>query len=316
MTVTAVSQNAPGVSDASLLTTTASTQVITRSVALAPPAAAQTSDAGATVTYTLRVTNTGSVADSVALTATGGWTTTLSGYSLNLSSGQGMTVYAYVQVPSGGVNDGDQDVATVTASSVSDPTETASATLTTTARAPSYGVDLQPPAVSTSGNPGDVVTYTLTLHNTGTCSDSYAIAGGVTGQAWATTAPAMVGPLAAGGSGQLQVTVVISNTASDGQQSQAVITATSLSDSAQWDASVLTTLATTQTITRGVALAAPVTAQQGDPGTAVTYTLRVTNSGNVDDDPVIHEPGSKQRAGRDGVRLCAGAIRRGLGRPR
>ena len=60
----------------------------------------------------------------------------------------------------------------------------------------------------------DAVTYTLTIYNTGNVTDSYTIAGGVAGQPWTTNWPSAVGPVAGGGSGQFDVTVYISSTAS------------------------------------------------------------------------------------------------------
>jgi len=95
---------------------------------------AQQGDPGTAVTYTLRVTNSGSVADSIqlALDATHTWTTTLSSTSLGLNSGQGATVYAYVQVPSGAAS-GDQDDVTITARSSNDASASDDVTLSTTA---------------------------------------------------------------------------------------------------------------------------------------------------------------------------------------
>jgi uncharacterized repeat protein (TIGR01451 family) len=284
-TVTAQSRGPSGATETSVLTTTATTQIITRGVAISPTSAAQVGDVGTTVTYTLYVTNTGNVADTLLLTATGQtWPTTLSDTSIDLVSGQGAVVHAWIQIPVSGVSEGDADTVTVEAASQGDPSQTADAVLTTTAHIPpTYAVRLLPESASVTESPGQTVTYTLTLYNDGDVADSYTLSGVVSGQSWTTTWPAQVGPVAAGASAEVTVTVQIPVGASTGQWSQATVQATSQGDPIQQDSSVLTTTAQVGTITRGVALAPSADAQASTPGTAVTYTLRVTNTGTAAD---------------------------------
>jgi len=146
-----------------------------------------------------------------------------------------------------------------------------------------YGVDLQPASSGMAANPGQTITYTLTLYNTGNVTDSYAITGSVAGRPWTTQWPGSAGPVAGGRSVQFNVTVHISSTATNGEWSRATITATSQGDKSKRDTSVLTTTAYAGTITRGVAVAPHTAAGTGNPGQTVTYTLRVTNTGNVAD---------------------------------
>jgi hypothetical protein len=107
------------------------------------PDGAMTDLAGATVTYTLYITNTGNTADTFNLAATGNsWTTTLSDSSVSLNVGESTMVWVTVDIPTGGVADGDMDVATVTATSAGDSGVSASATLTTTAEVEGYFIYL------------------------------------------------------------------------------------------------------------------------------------------------------------------------------
>jgi len=146
-----------------------------------------------------------------------------------------------------------------------------------------YGVDLQPDSGSTTENPGQTVTYTLALYNTGNVADNYLVTGAVSGQPWTTTWPTLALPVAAGGNTQLNVTVQIPASATSGQWSRAAITATSQGDKSKWDTSTLTTTAYVGTITHRVEVAPQTATGNGDPGGTVTYTLRVTNTGNVAD---------------------------------
>jgi uncharacterized repeat protein (TIGR01451 family) len=150
-----------------------------------------------------------------------------------------------------------------------------------------HGVDLQPDSASLTGNPGRTVTHTLTLHNTGNVADTYSIAGAISGKVWVTNWPTSIGPVAAGGSTQFNVTVQIPSGASDGDWSQAAITATSQGDGSKQDSSTLTTYAQSGTITRGITVTPISPTVSGDPGDTVCFTLTITNSGNVTDTATV-----------------------------
>ncbi len=284
LTLTATSQNDAHFSASSILTTTAYTGTITRGVVLSPHAAAMTGDPGATVTYTLRITNTGSVADTIGLSHTtpGGWTVAFSANPLSLGTGIGQDVEVYVGIPLG-ATPGAMQAITVTATSQADATAYDRAVLTTEVTLITYGLSLQPPTAQSAGNPGDMVTYTLSLTNLGDVADTFTIAGIVSGQTWTTAYPAQIGPLAARANAPVTVTVQIPPGANDGAWSQLTLTATSQGDVSQSATSVMTTTAYTGTIIRGVALSPHAAAATGDPGATVTYTLRVTNTGSVPD---------------------------------
>ncbi len=110
----------------------------------------QSGDAGAIVTYTVRITNTGNGADIFDITAAGGsngWTTTPLVSTLSLSTGENAEIQFTVQIPSDAV-DGEIDTATITATSRGDNTESADASIVTTANvAPAPGTLIYLPLV-------------------------------------------------------------------------------------------------------------------------------------------------------------------------
>ena len=131
-TITATSKSDASKWDTSVLTTTAYSGTITHGVEVAPHAAAQAGHTGTTVTYTLRVTNTGTVADVIGLSHTdpSTWTVGYSDNPLSLLAGAGQAVEVYVGIPPGTPGSATR-VITVTATSQGDPTESDAAVLTT-----------------------------------------------------------------------------------------------------------------------------------------------------------------------------------------
>lgn len=103
-------------------------------VVIAPTAAAQSAPPGSTVTYTVRVTNTGSTADVFTMTVSGNvWPTSIlvngSGTGLlPLAPGAGQNVQIEVSIPLTATG---RDVAQFTTVSQADPGVSAAATLTT-----------------------------------------------------------------------------------------------------------------------------------------------------------------------------------------
>jgi len=274
VTITATSQGDGTTSDSSVLTTWANTVY---GVNMTPTVAAQSGDPGETVTYTLRVTNTGNYTDAFTLSVDGAdWTTNFPAPGASLAAGAGMDVIGTVDVPLT-AKCGDSDTITVTIASTGSPTKSASSVLTTTAN-PVYSVTMDVSIAAQRGNPGETVTYTLRVTNTGNCADTFDI--GVVGDDWTTNAPTPIGPLAAGAGADVEVTVDILPSALCGDSDVVTITATSQGDSLIGDFSVLTT---TANAVYGVTVDPSTDGQIGDPGATVTYTLRMTNTGNCTD---------------------------------
>ncbi|MBI5563407.1 MAG: DUF11 domain-containing protein [Chloroflexi bacterium] len=249
----------------------------TYDVTMTPSTAGQSSLAGTTVTYTLNVTNTGNASDTFTVTLSGNaYTSTAPATVGPLAAGANTTLNIVVTIPAGAAG-GANDTVNVTMTSQGDPTKFASAALTTTVMTILRGVSVSP-AAAQSALPGAIVTYTLSVTNTGNASDTFTVT--VSGNAFVTNAPASIGPLAAGANSTMDVLVTIPAAAAGGASDAADVTVTSHGDPTKFDNSTLTTTAAT---VRGVAITPGAAGQSGDPGAVVIYTLNVTNTGNASD---------------------------------
>ncbi|MCP4358835.1 MAG: S8 family serine peptidase [Chloroflexi bacterium] len=128
VTVTATSQG-----DSSTAMVDLTTTVVEYQVDLGTDDADLTGGAGDTLTYTVKISNTGSMADSFTLSLSGEtWTSNLSTTNVTLGAGEMTTVMVTVVVPAAAANN-DTDTVTVTATSDTDATATATLDLTSTA---------------------------------------------------------------------------------------------------------------------------------------------------------------------------------------
>ncbi len=208
-------------------------------VSLAPALSEGVVRPGTSVTYTLWLTNTGTVTDTFELNLSGAaWTTTLSAPTVGpLAPGAAVLVTVTVAAPSEVIS-GTVDVATLEAVSLEDPrTPPVSATAELRTRAwqvpppPEYGVSLAPALSEGAVRPGASVTYTLWLTNTGTVTDNFALS--LTGGRWA-SALSMVtaGPLAPSATTMFSVTVTAPLSIS-GDLDTVTVNAVSLGDAQQ-----------------------------------------------------------------------------------
>ncbi len=142
----------------------------------------------------------------------------------------------------------------------------------------SYGVALNAPLPTQSGDPATTITYTLRLTNTGGTSDTFNLS--KSSSLWTSDLPASVGPLAANAGIDVPVVVHIPANADAGATDVVTVTATSIGDVSQSASVALTTQANT---IRALMLTPSSAALSGGPGAVVTYTLHLTNTGNLPD---------------------------------
>ncbi len=259
-------------------TTTITNSGLIYGVGVSPSTLGQSSLAGTTLTYTLNVTNTGNASDTFTVTLSGNaFTTTAPATVGPLGAGASTTLQVVVTIPAGAAG-GASDTVNVKVTSQGDPSKFASAVLTTTVTTILRGVSVSPTAAAQSGLPGTIVTYTLSMTNTGGASDTFTVT--VNGNAFVTNAPASIGPLAAGANTTLNVVVMIPASAAGGASDAANIKITSHGDPTKFVNSTLTTTAST---VRGINVTPGTVGQSGLPGAVVTYTLSVTNTGNAVD---------------------------------
>jgi subtilisin family serine protease len=139
-----------------------------------------------------------------------------------------------------------------------------------------YGVAVSR-AEGQSAKPGSVVTYTLSLTNTGIVTDSFTLEHGPS-QWPITLAFSSTGLLVANDSLTLIVTATIPANALAYVSDTVAVTVTSQTKTQR---SAATPIVTSAEAIRGTQLQPSLAEQMGVPGSWVTHTLRLTNTGNV-----------------------------------
>lgn len=143
----------------------------------------------------------------------------------------------------------------------------------------SYAPDLAPDQSTGQAAPGQTATYTLTLTNLGTSSDSFDLQ--FNGNTWDTNAqPNPAGPLGSGESQEIAVQVTIPPDATPGSSDIATITAISQGDTSKTASATITTTAVEP---YGVTLTPEHAEELGFPGHQVFYILQLTNRGVLED---------------------------------
>jgi hypothetical protein len=205
-------------------------------VNLSPDQAKQGS-AGQNVTYTLSITNTGQMADSFDLTATGQtWTTTLSTSLVNLAPSASADFTVTVAIPAGAPGNA-TDTVSISARSQGAPSINAGANLTTTTTAV-YGVSLSPDQAKFA-IPGQSAAYTLMVTNSGNMTDTFDLT--VSGNNWPANLSDTSLTLGPGLGAPVEVVVNIPSGTANNVTDEASISVTSQADSSKSATTRLTT---------------------------------------------------------------------------
>jgi len=238
---------------------------------LTPSDSSKSGDPGSVVDYTLHLANTGNDTDVITVTASSLWDTFLPTTKFTLPAGAEVDVPIQVTIPVDAMA-GDEDVATITATS-SDGETSDSSELTTTANQV-YSFTLDPDTDAKSGDSGAIVEYTLQLTNEGNGTDVFTVEALAD---WETFLPTTEFTLDPGETADVPVQVTVPSDALAGDSDVATITAAS-SDGETLDSSELTTTANP---VYSFTLAPLTDAKQGYVGETVEYMLHLVNTSNI-----------------------------------
>lgn len=196
-------------------------------------------DPGEVVTHTLRLTNIGDTPDTFTLTLGASvWSTSISTSALTLDPGGAADINVQVLIPGDAIS-GDEDGVELTAVSQYPATTSALVDLTTFASAV-YGVNVTADPSQQVGVPGETITFTLVIENTGNASDTYDIQ--VVSSDWQTVPVSASTDIPNGATSRVGVSVQIPTHAS-GESDTAHLSIASHGDSAVQSNVVLITRA-------------------------------------------------------------------------
>jgi uncharacterized membrane protein len=231
---------------------------------------------GSPLTYTVTVKNTGNVTYAYSLTTTdnAGWHPTIP-TPLTVPAHDNRTATLSVTIP-GSATTGMSDRITVIATGGG-----VSAQNSCIATVSASGVDVSISPTDNIGLLGSTITYTVTVTNTGIVSTTYTL-GSTDNMGWSRTIPTPL-TVPVGENRTAMLSVTIPSSAAEGMSDRVTVTATSQADATMKDNASCVARAV-ERIRQGVLVSISPSSQSGAYGTSLTYTVTVTNTGNVIDD--------------------------------
>jgi uncharacterized membrane protein len=234
------------------------------------------------VTFTVTVKNTGNVLDNYTLTVgdNENWGPKLDdNLFVNIAPGDNRTTTLRVTVPENAVPS-TEDSIKVTATSRTDNTiKDNDSCIVRVAFTRGVKVSISPG--ENSAFPGENVTFTVTVMNTSDNSDNFVLYASDNLYWGLSLADNLMDNLVPGGQRTTKLAVSIPENAAPDARDNIIVTATSSENENVTDNA--TCIAHSTAITRGVEVSISPAAADGMPGNTLSYTVAVTNTGNVID---------------------------------
>jgi uncharacterized membrane protein len=249
---------------------------VNRGVKVEISPSSKSGSAGGALTYTVKVTNTGSVSDTYSLTTAdnASWSRTISPTSLSLAAGAFSTATLTVTIPASAENNARDNVrVTATGTGVS-------AENSCIAYVSPLGVEVSISQTSQDGSPGAALTYTVTVRNTGGVADTYVLTKS-DNASWSPSLSPSTLSLAAGASGTSTLTVTISVSAENNTQDSVTVTATSQTDSSVSGNASCTARCVKNVVPGGVQVTISPASNSGNPGERLEFSVTFTNTGTA-----------------------------------
>lgn len=202
-----------------------------------PPTGVLEGKPDTTVIHTLTITNTANTSDTFTLTLAGEWPASAASPTAPLNKGASLTIPVSVTIPPA-TPAGTAAPLTVTVRSQGDPTKAAQVVLNTRAL-PGYGLRIAANRLNQSAPPGTIVTYQMTISNTGNLSDTFDIS--ISGNQWPSSLPTTAGPLERGNSSTFNVAVTLPTDTLGAASDTVTVTVRSRSDATLIRSVTLTT---------------------------------------------------------------------------
>ncbi len=231
---------------------------------------------GTTVTYTLALTNNAALSDTYTLSLSGNqWSATAPPAVGPLDPEESATFTVTVAIPAGAAY-GETDTLQMAVVPQSNPAHETLVTLQTSI--PDYRPEITlRSAAQLWGQPGETLTYTLRVRNRGNLTATYTLS--ATGTTWNLGLPADSGALPPHHTHTFPVSITIPAGALPGAQETFTVTAAAQANPLQTDS-----IALQAGVPRyGLQASLQPQAASAPSGTALTYTLRLTNTGNLTD---------------------------------
>ena len=244
------------------------------------PNQAKMANFGEIVTYTIQITNLGTVADSFSLGLSGNsWSSVLAPSVMALAVDEVGTAVVTVTIPNDALN-GQTDAVTLTATSQGNNAQQDTAVLTTQATngiPPVYGVSLSANSAITD-EVMIIVDHPFTITNDGNLMDTFTLS--LSGNSWSSVLNKTSVILPSGQSELITVSVTIPMSAADNDSDVATLTATSQGNGSETDTATATTTANVPAY--GINVSGDQ-ASSGAVGGLITYTIQLNNVGENDD---------------------------------